>query len=92
MFLHEGNLKSCCLDMGYVLLAGLPCLASVGEEAPSPPSAPPLPLEVLGGGIPREAPICLEEKGREKREGERVVEGVTGDLEEASELGCKVNN
>jgi hypothetical protein len=27
--------KSCCLSLGYVLLAGLPCLASVGEEGPS---------------------------------------------------------
>ena len=27
--------QSCCLYVGYVLLAGLPCLASVGEEAPS---------------------------------------------------------
>ena len=27
--------KSCFLYVGYVLLAGLPCLASVGEEAPS---------------------------------------------------------
>lgn len=28
-------LKSCCLYVGYVLLAALPCLDSVGEEAPS---------------------------------------------------------
>ena len=27
--------ESSCLYVGYVLLAGLPCLASVGEEAPS---------------------------------------------------------
>jgi hypothetical protein len=27
--------KSCCLSIGYVLLAGLPFLVSVGEEAPS---------------------------------------------------------
>ena len=26
---------NCFLNVGYVLLAGLPCLASVGEEAPS---------------------------------------------------------
>ena len=25
--------KSCCLYVGYVLLAGLPCLTSEGEEA-----------------------------------------------------------
>ena len=30
-----GYPKSCCLSVGYVLLAGLLCLASVGEEAPS---------------------------------------------------------
>ena len=29
-----GYPKSCCLYVGYVLLAGLPCLASVGEEEP----------------------------------------------------------
>jgi hypothetical protein len=27
--------RGCCLYLGYVLVAGLPCLASVGEEAPS---------------------------------------------------------
>jgi len=27
--------KSCFLCVGYALLAGLPCLASVGEEEPS---------------------------------------------------------
>jgi hypothetical protein len=31
----RGYPKGCCLSVGYVLLAGLPCLASVGEEAPS---------------------------------------------------------
>jgi hypothetical protein len=40
--------------MGYVLLAGLPCLASVGEDVPS--------LADLmcqgGGGIPRGGPTC----------------------------------
>ena len=30
----EGYPKSCCLYVGYVLLAGLPCLASAGEDAP----------------------------------------------------------
>jgi len=29
-----GYPKICCLFVGYVLLAGLPCLASVGEEEP----------------------------------------------------------
>ena len=32
---NEGYPKGCCLYVGYVLLAGLPCLVSVGEEAPS---------------------------------------------------------
>jgi hypothetical protein len=30
-----GYPKSCCLSEGYVLLPGLPCLASVGEEVPA---------------------------------------------------------
>jgi len=30
----RGCPKSCCLSMGYVLLVGLLCLASVGEDAP----------------------------------------------------------
>ena len=32
---NRGYSKSCCLSVGYVLLAGLPCLASVGENEPS---------------------------------------------------------
>ena len=33
---REGGLpQSCCLYVGYVLLAGLPCLASMGEDVPS---------------------------------------------------------
>ena len=32
---RRGYLKSCRLYVGYVLLVGLPCLASVGEEMPS---------------------------------------------------------
>jgi hypothetical protein len=32
--LEQGYPKSSCLSVGYVLLAGLPCLASVGEDAP----------------------------------------------------------
>jgi len=31
----EGFSKNCCMHMGYVIPAGLPCLASVGEKAPS---------------------------------------------------------
>lgn len=30
-----GYPKSCCLYVGCVLLAGLPCLASMGKQAPS---------------------------------------------------------
>ena len=30
-----GYPKSCCLYMGYILV-GLPCLASVGENMPTP--------------------------------------------------------
>ena len=33
--LEQGYSKSCFLYVGYGLLAGLPCLASVGEEVPS---------------------------------------------------------
>ena len=33
--LDGGYPKSCCLYVGYVLLAELPCLASVGEKVPS---------------------------------------------------------
>jgi hypothetical protein len=32
----RGYRKSCCLSMGYVLLAGLFCQASVGDDVPSP--------------------------------------------------------
>ena len=32
---NGGYPKSCCLFVGYVLLVGLPCVASVGEEGPS---------------------------------------------------------
>jgi hypothetical protein len=33
---NGGYLKSCCLSVGYILLAGLPRLESVGEVAPIP--------------------------------------------------------
>ena len=33
--LEQGLSQNFCLYVGYVLLAGLPCLASVGEEVPS---------------------------------------------------------
>jgi hypothetical protein len=28
--------KSCCLSVEYIPLTGLPCLASIGEDVPSP--------------------------------------------------------
>ena len=43
--------------MRYVLLAGIPCLASVGDYAPS--------LTERVGGIPSGIPSCSEEKERE---------------------------
>jgi hypothetical protein len=33
--LEQGCLKSCCLSVGYVLLDGLPCIASVRQNAHS---------------------------------------------------------
>jgi len=45
--LERGYPKSCYLSVGYVLLAGLPCLASVGEDVPSPAETL---LEVEGRG------------------------------------------
>jgi hypothetical protein len=57
--LERGYPKSCCLFMGYVLLAGLPCLASVGEDVPS--------LADLmcqgGGGDTQGRPYLLRGKG-----------------------------
>ena len=32
--LERGYHKSCCLYVGYVLLAGLPCLAPMGQKVP----------------------------------------------------------
>jgi hypothetical protein len=54
--------QNCCLSVGYVLLAGLPCLASVGVDVP-------------GMGLPMEA-HTQSEKGRTMEE--RIGEGVTG--------------
>ena len=48
--------------MGYVLLAGLPCLASVGEELHSLTET--CNAKVGDGGVPREGPMVRgEEKG-----------------------------
>lgn len=46
--------------MGYVLLAGLPCLASVGEELHSLTET--CNAKVWGGGVPREGLTWSEEK------------------------------
>jgi hypothetical protein len=50
--------KSCCLYMGYVLPAGLSCLASVEWKLLALQR-----LEVPGWGMPRGVPTCSEEKG-----------------------------
>lgn len=52
--------------MGYVLLAGLPCVASVGEESSQRFKEPRLEDNQRG-------PTHLEERGREN--GRRVVGG-----------------
>jgi hypothetical protein len=65
----RGYPKSCCLSVGYLLLAGLPGLALVGEEGLASQR-----LEVPGWGYPGD-PTYSEEKGR--RMGERMWEGVT---------------
>jgi hypothetical protein len=52
---NRGYSKSCCLYEGYVLLAGLPCLASVGEEAPSLSQT----FKYQGWGILRGVPYLL---------------------------------
>jgi hypothetical protein len=65
----ESYPKSCCLSVGYVLPAGLPLLASVGEDEPSL-------TEVCCARVGKhpEAPTLSEEKGEK---GEGLWEGVT---------------
>jgi hypothetical protein len=63
--LEQGLSQKLCLYMGYVFLAGLPCLASVGKEAPS--SQRP---EVPGWGGTQRGLHSL------RGEGERVGEGL----------------
>jgi hypothetical protein len=46
----NGGYPNSCLYVGYVLLAGLPCLASVGEEVPSLPETSSARMEVYPGG------------------------------------------
>jgi hypothetical protein len=63
--------RSCCLHEGYVPLAGLPCLVSVGEEVPG--FAKIWSARVCGG-ITRRAPSHSEEKGSGSR---RRIVGVS---------------
>lgn len=51
--------KSYCLHVGYDLLAGLPCLALVGKDVPSPAKT-----WCAGWEIARGPPTLSEEKGR----------------------------
>ena len=82
----SGYLKSCCLYTGYGLLAGLPCLAPVGEEAPSLPRRD---LMCQVWGIPRQGwrGHLLRgewESGMKKECGRRWPRG-------GQWVGCKVN-
>ena len=61
--------QKCCLYVGYVLLAGLCCLASVGEEAPSLEETL---LSARVGGYPGEPTHW-----RSREIGEGLWEGVT---------------
>ena len=47
-----GYPKSCCLSVGYVLLAGLLCLASVGKDVSNLPD-----LMSQGWGIPHSGEV-----------------------------------
>ena len=60
-----GYPKGCCLSVGYVLLAGLPCLSSVGEDVLST-------IYVLGGV---HNPLTQRRRGGR---GKELWEGVTG--------------
>jgi hypothetical protein len=66
-----GYPKSGCLYVGHVLLPGLPCLTSIGEEVPSLTETWSARVGVRGrsgsGGF-----TCSEEKWEE---GERIVGG-----------------
>ena len=68
--LEQGYVKSCCLYAGYIFLTGLPCLASVGEDAPSLKNLL-CQCQGLSWG-----PSLSEEKGRGMKE--ELWEGVTG--------------
>jgi hypothetical protein len=60
--------KSCCLSVGYVLLSGLPCRATVGEVVVS---QAPQTLDMPGWADTQGGPNLLEEMER----GERKVVG-----------------
>lgn len=64
----EGYPRSCCLIVGYVLVDGLPCLASVGEDEPSSTET--------WVGITQGASTISEEKGM--GHGEGLWKEVTG--------------
>lgn len=59
------------LSVGYVLLAGLPWLTSVGEDVPSPVDT----IRARMEGYPRQGFTLSEEK--ERRKGERFRDRVT---------------
>jgi hypothetical protein len=69
----KGYPKSCCLPIGYVLLAGLPCLASVGEDVPSLTD-----LMCREGDTGRGSHLLRGEREGEQGRGEGLWEGVTG--------------
>ena len=71
--LEKGYFISCCLYMGYVRLAGLSCLASVGEGAPSSRD-----LIYQGRGIHRVLSPSQRRRGGEMGDG--VWEGVTKNM------------
>jgi len=53
--LEWGYPKSFCMSVRYVLLAGLPCLASMGEDVLTELDVP---------GSHKEPPTCSEKKGK----------------------------
>ena len=63
---NGGYPKGCCLYVGYVLIVGLPCVASVGEEGPSLAD-----LKYQGWGW-----ISSPPQWRREGYGERIVEWV----------------
>jgi hypothetical protein len=72
--LEGGYHKRCCLSTGYILLAGLPCLPSAGEDAPIIRD-----LKYQGGENEGRHPL----RGGGEGDGVRIVGG--GDQEQGSE-------